>query len=371
MSKPAAEDTPLIGTSSPYQGEDVERQNDAAFEEVEDVEQAGRIPRSRLLLTAMGVLALTAVVGFQRGLSAGTADIARGLDGDNSTVPLLPITGGLRVGSPASTSSSFFNSWSQPATIEKNFTEVHWIPANVSNVTLTVNEGNSETVEEALARIKNAETTLMQQMASLKREKTELEPEYMGEYRMQIAALEARMEEMLEEQEEALQETYEKEWQSKYEQIIAEIKALMAKKQMLDAKEQELLANQQDLAFHHTYFNQLENNAGDIAAQGSQLQNNEYGDLDQIEEATPGLDLPSSKYLNKFSYHHLMNSPGGNYAHVQGNMDDIAAECIQNPTCAGFNSNGLLKNKLLSKPQWTISSPNGNANQGLFTKNMF
>eukprot|EP00558_Chaetoceros_sp_UNC1202_P008304 CAMPEP_0197232806 /NCGR_PEP_ID=MMETSP1429-20130617/1044_1 /TAXON_ID=49237 /ORGANISM="Chaetoceros sp., Strain UNC1202" /LENGTH=266 /DNA_ID=CAMNT_0042690943 /DNA_START=74 /DNA_END=874 /DNA_ORIENTATION=- len=71
MTTPMAEDTPLMRARNSYQGNDVEHQGDATFEEVQDTNSA-RSSKSRLLV-AMALLAGFAVAGFSGGLRAGTA----------------------------------------------------------------------------------------------------------------------------------------------------------------------------------------------------------------------------------------------------------------------------------------------------------
>mmetsp|Transcript_11822 Transcript_11822/g.17249 ORF Transcript_11822/g.17249 Transcript_11822/m.17249 type:complete len:236 (+) Transcript_11822:96-803(+) len=78
MTTPMAEDTPLMRARNSYQGNDVEHQGDATFEEVQDTNSA-RSSKSRLLV-AMALLAGFAVAGFSGGLRAGTAQ-AWGWDG--------------------------------------------------------------------------------------------------------------------------------------------------------------------------------------------------------------------------------------------------------------------------------------------------
>mmetsp|Transcript_11863 Transcript_11863/g.17323 ORF Transcript_11863/g.17323 Transcript_11863/m.17323 type:complete len:341 (+) Transcript_11863:163-1185(+) len=336
--KPVTEETPLKG----YQGVDVEQQDDAALEEIQDIGYT-HSSRSRLLLAMTSLTGIAVVAGFSGGLRGESAQLFR------------------------SGSNGFFN-FNQPTTTMRNYTQVTWTPTGVKNVTLPVTEGGPETITQAMARVKKAQAQLEAELIQLKREKGALSSQFQGELNMQEAALEARLEQELEEQEQSLERTYEKEWLAKFEQLTGQIKSLRAKKKILQAHATQLQANEEDLRFHNQYYGQLQNHAGAVAAQGSQLQNNQFADLDDIDAATPNVKLPSSEYLSKFAYYPKMNSPGSNYMHINGTTDDIAAECISNPTCAGFNTNGLLKSQLQHPSQWTVSPSDGAGVQGLFAK---
>eukprot|EP00558_Chaetoceros_sp_UNC1202_P000926 CAMPEP_0197259574 /NCGR_PEP_ID=MMETSP1429-20130617/83580_1 /TAXON_ID=49237 /ORGANISM="Chaetoceros sp., Strain UNC1202" /LENGTH=562 /DNA_ID=CAMNT_0042723783 /DNA_START=36 /DNA_END=1724 /DNA_ORIENTATION=+ len=73
MTRPAAEDTPLMATLSPSQGCNVEHHGDTASDEVQDIGHT-RLSKFRILL-AMALVAGAAVAGFTRGLTVETADM--------------------------------------------------------------------------------------------------------------------------------------------------------------------------------------------------------------------------------------------------------------------------------------------------------
>ena len=61
-----------------------------------------------------------------------------------------------------------------------------------------------------------------------------------------------------------------------------------------------------------------------------------------------------------------MDSWGGDLFKVTGNIDDIALICINNPDCAGFNSNGFLKETLSNFSDWYKWTDD--SSRGFYTK---
>jgi hypothetical protein len=76
--------------------------------------------------------------------------------------------------------------------------------------------------------------------------------------------------------------------------------------------------------------------------------------------------------LEDYEFTPFMDSDGGDFEQVEGNLGDIATRCSVIPSCLGFNTNGLLKNTLMPQSEWsrwTDDSSKGFYEKKLLTSN--